>query len=84
MTPADIAASLIRCGREPQEAFAVAARQGKTTFAAVRDEYNRRQRAARVFVHSERDVARQAREWQDWQSGATMTMAERDYYRQGR
>lgn len=87
MTAVDLASSLIASGLVDNAAFHAAARRCKTTFAAVKAEYNYRQknrRVGQVFVYSENDLARQRRELEAWNSGATMTEAERAYYGRGR
>ena len=75
---ASIAACLIREGLVENAAFAEASKRSGQSFAAVRDAYKRTQR---VFVHSERDVQASRREWDNWQTGETMTGAEKGYYR---
>ncbi len=80
-TAAEIAASLIRTGAVEPSAFHQAAKQTGKTYAEVRDEYKRKQ--AMRFHHSENDLARQRRELEAWNSGATMVEDERAYYGRG-
>jgi hypothetical protein len=53
------------------------------TFAAVRDEYKRRQRVM-TFHYRQRDAERERAELAAWNCGATATEAERAYYQGGR